>query len=116
MLVKEYLESKDYKGKITFIKARARKDNNTPYYHQEYQTTPMYNVDELGDSRLLEYIVLNDQQAPIDWISNQGWTNWFNKGMLKSMLIISKEDLELLYPNKEQRDSLIKSIDSKLNK
>ena len=41
MLVKEFLSNKpDYKN-VTFIKARARKDANTPFYHPENQETPI---------------------------------------------------------------------------
>ena len=118
MLVRDYLELKGYKGNITFIKARARKDAHTPYYHYEYQTTPIINVDELydRDSKLLDYIVLNDKQSPIDWLTNTGWTNWYNRGQLKSMLVVTKEDLQLVYRNPQQLESMIKRIDNELTK
>lgn len=115
MLVKEFLSNKpDYKN-VTFIKARARKDADTPFYHSEYQTTPIRTVYEWkGD--ILDYIILNDAQAPIDWLSGCKWKNAFDRGELISLLIISAEDFELLFPDKEQREDLIKSIDSQITK
>lgn len=115
MLVKEFLSNKpDYKN-VTFIKARARKDANTPFYHPEYQETPIRMVYEWkGD--ILDYIILNDAQAPIDWLSGSRWKNAFDRGELISLLVISAEDLELLYPDKGQRDGLIEFIDSQITK
>lgn len=58
MKVKEYLEQHKVE-KITLIKARARKDANTPFYHQEYQTTPIFYKDELERMEsLMDYIIL----------------------------------------------------------
>ena len=115
MLVKEFLSNKpDYKN-ATFIKARARKDANTPFYHPEYQETPIRTVCEWkGD--ILDYIILNDAQAPIDWLSGSKWKNAFDRGELISLLVISAEDLELLYPDKRQRDGLIEFIGSQITK
>ena len=115
MLVKEFLINKpDYKN-VTFIKARARKDANTPFYHPEYQETPIRMAYEWkGD--ILDYIILNDAQAPIDWLSGCKWKNAFDRGELISLLVISEEDFELLFPDKEQREDLIKSIDSQIAK
>lgn len=116
MKVREYLELAQVSKftSVTFIKARARKDAHTPGYHSEYQTTPIYTVEQWADSRLMDYIVLNDKQAPIEWLSGgRGWTNWFNGGHLLSLLVISEEDLKLLYPG-EQGDSLEKYIEKEL--
>lgn len=115
MLVKEFLSNKpDYKN-ATFIKARARKDANTPFYHPEYQETPIRMVYEWkGD--ILDYIILNDAQAPIDWLSGCKWKSEFDRGELISLLVISADDFELLYPDKEQREDLIECIDSQITK
>ena len=115
MLVKEFLNNKpDYKN-VTFIKARARKDANTPFYHTEYQETPIRTVCEWkGD--ILDYIILSDAQAPIDWLSGSRWKNAFDRGELISLLVISAEDLELLVPDKEQRNNTIEYIDSQITK
>ena len=111
MLVREFL--KDIKGQVTFIKARARKDAHTPFYHAEYQTTPIRFVGE-WKNEILDYIILNDAQPPIDWLSGAPWKISFDRGCLTSLLVISPEDLELLYSSKEQRDHMIKFIDEKI--
>lgn len=113
MLVKEFL--KDITGEVTFIKARARKDANTPFYHAEYQTTPIRRVEDWTD-KILDYIILNNAQTPIDWLSGAPWKMAFDRGDLMSLLVISPEDFELLYPSKEQRDSMIKYIDKEITK
>lgn len=111
MLVREFL--KGIKGDVTFIKARARKDAHTPFYHAEYQTTPIRRVKE-WDGKIMDYIILNDAQTPIDWLSGAPWKNAFDRGCLTSLLVISPEDLELLYSDKKQRDHMIKFIDEKI--
>lgn len=115
MRVREYLE-KVQSTQFTFIKARARKDANTPFYHTEYQTTPIYSRWELEDSKLLDYIILNNKQAPIDWLSGVCWGNNFKRGWLESLLIISEEDFKLRYPSEEQIASMIKFIDKEIEK
>ena len=115
MRVKDYLQSYTKYTNVTFIKARARKDANTPYYHAEYQTTPFRTVNELKDSALMNYYILNDKQCPIDWLSGALWKNLFDKGHLLCLLIINSDDLELLYPG-EQSKSLINYIDQMIKK
>lgn len=111
MKVREFLET--VTGDVTFIKAVARKDECTPFYHAEYQTTSIHFV-EYWTSDILDYIILNDAQPPIDWLSGAPWQNQFKRGDLTSLLVIAPEDLELLYPSKEQRDHMIKFIDEKI--
>lgn len=115
MTVKEYFNRylKD-NDSVTFIVAKAEKDKATPFYHQVYSTTPIYCVWEwLKNDKMVDYIVLNDKQAPIDWLSGAMWNNQFNCGHLTSMLIISKEELHKLY-SKEQADSIEKYIENKI--
>ena len=115
MLVKGCLNNKPGYKNVTFREARARKDANTPFYHPEYQETPIRMVYEWkGD--ILDYIILNDAQTPIDWLSGSKWKNAFDRGELISLLVISAEDLELLYPDKRQRDGLIEFIGSQITK
>ena len=116
MKVKDYLIKFDENQFVTFIKARARKDANTPYYHAEYQTTPMRTIREWKESNIMDYYILNDEQSPIEWLSGAMWVNMFKKGNLISLLVISKEDLELLYPNAEQAKGIINIIDKILDK
>lgn len=118
MKVKEYLKRMKKYEDVTFIKARARKDAYSPGYHAEYQTTPMYTVREVitlrGFDELLNGIVLNDKQMPIDWLSGAPWGIRVTEGYLKCLLIISQEDFKLLYPDKDQRESMEKFIENKL--
>lgn len=109
MKVEVYFSRLHKLDSVTFIKVRARKDNGTPFYHAEYQTTPTNMVEQWRNSNLMDYIVLNDNQPQIEWLCG---------GYVKStrcMLIISEEDFALLYPNAEQRQSMIDFIDKKIN-
>lgn len=109
MLVKEYFETMNKYADVTFIKVRARKDANTPFYHPEYQTTPTWTVEEWKSAKILDSIILNHNHPQIEWLCG---------GYLKHvrcMLIISPEDFELLYPSAEQRQDLIEYIDKKIN-
>ena len=104
MTAREYLERFNQYQDVTFIKARARKDANTPGYHAEYQTTPIRTIADWKKS---------DKQCPIDWLSGAPWKGQFDRGHLISMLVISKEDLELLY-SPEQAVEMIQYIDKKI--
>ena len=116
MKVREYLVNYSKHTDITFIKARARKDANTPFYHAEYQTTPIYTINELmrSNASILDYYILNDKQPPIDWLSGSPWGTQFKMNTLLSMLVISEEDLSHLY-SEEQSKSIIKYIDDNIN-
>lgn len=122
MKVKEYLERLAKSGRyseVTFIKARAREDNGAPFYHAEYQTTPIWNVDEwlsprYNNGRLLDSVVLNDKQMPIDWLSGSNWSDLVKCGRLRCLLVVSQEDFALLYKSKEQRESMEAYIEKKL--
>ena len=113
MKVREYLSNFSKYTDVTFIKARARKDANTPFYHTEYQTTPMQSIEDWEKSKIMDYYVLNNKQSPIEWLSGTGWINQFNRGHLISLLVISKEDIETLY-SKEQAKNIIEYIDKKI--
>ena len=113
MTVREYLANFNEYMNVTFIKARARKDANTPYYHAEYQTTPINSIKQWGNSSIMDYYVLNDKQCPIDWLSGTPWRTQFNNGTLLSLLVISKEDIEMLY-SKNQAASMIEYIEKQI--
>ncbi len=116
MKVKEYFERMNLHDDVTFVKARARKDANTPYFHPEYQTTPIHSVGTWQtNEKILNSIILNDKQMPIDWLSGAMWGNAVKSGSLKCLLIISKEDFENLY-SKEQCDSIERFIEGQLQK
>ena len=114
MTVKEYLEQfNDLGMEVTFIKACARKDSNTPFYHAEYQTTPIRSIKEWRGSDIMDYQILNDHQCPIDWLSGAPWKNAFDSGRLISLLVISKTDMETIYSPK-QAESMIAYIEEKI--
>ena len=117
MNVREYMGRYGKYTGFTFIKARARKDAHTPYYHAEYQTTPIWDADEWLKSKntqILDSIVLNDKQASITWLSGVDWNVQIKAGIVKCLLIITPEDFELLYPGEQQRQSMEKFIEGKL--
>ena len=112
MTVKEYfdmyLQKNDH---VTFIITRAEKDTTTPFYHNVYTTTPIFCVWEwLKNDKMMDCIILNDKQPPIDWLSGAIWNNMFNRNDLDCMLVISRDELYTLY-SKEQADSLERFID-----
>ena len=115
MKVRDYLKDFPTSTKVTFIKARARKDANTPGYHAEYQNTPIFTAWELEKSNIMNYYILNHKQPPIDWLSGAQWKTQFDRGHLISLLVISKEDLETIY-SPEQAESMIKFIDKQITK
>lgn len=116
MTVREYLKDVDKYKDITFLRAISHKDSNTPFYHSEYYSTPIRKKYEWMRSDIMDYYVLNDKQPPIDWLTGGGWTNAYNNGSFLSLLVISKEDLELLYPDKDQTEDIIKRIENNLGK
>lgn len=113
MLVKEYLKRLDAYQDVSFIKTIALKDDNSPFYNEVYQTTPIRQAHEWQNSAVADFYILNDNQCPIDWLSGAKWKNSFDKGHLKSLLIISKEDLEKLHSEKQAAE-LINFIDKEL--
>lgn len=111
MRVEKYFEGLKKYDTVTFIKARARKDANTPFYHAEYQTTPLNTVNcWMKDKSILDYIILNDRQTPIEWLSGASWAHE------RCLLIISAEDFALLYPSEEQRKSIETFIEKKIRR
>ena len=117
MTVETYLKKIDPRYEVTFIKARARADAHSPFYHAEYQTTPLYYVNEwlgFNNERILKSVVLNDKQMPIDWLSGACWGNMVKIGRAKCLLIVSEEDFKLLYKSEEQRVGMEKFIEERL--
>lgn len=117
MKVKEYLEHLKVSNDVTFIIAKAEKYENVQSYYPVYKTTPIYKVSEWknNESGILDYVVLNNKQNPIDWLSGSRWNNQFEAGRLECILAIKQEELYTLYSNKEQADSLEKFIENEIN-
>lgn len=108
---KRYLHMSD---EVTFLVVRAVKDDHTPFYHAEYWTTPIYSVREwLDNEAASNRHILNDHQAPIDWLSGSNWNSAFKTGRLHSLLVTSDEDITKLYSEK-QAGSLIEFCGSHL--
>jgi hypothetical protein len=107
MKVKEYLKKYNVTGDVTFIIAKAEKDENTPFYHSAYVTTPITHATWLEDKcpRMLDYVVLNDHQPPIDWLSGSNWNMPYSKGWLRCMLVTTEEELKKMY-SEEQAKSI----------
>lgn len=101
MLVREYLETVSSNENVTFIKTVAQKDEHSPFYSEVYQTTPIRQAYEWQNSPIADFYILNHKQCPIDWISGAEWKNQYEKGHLKSLLVISEADLHLLYSPKQ---------------
>ena len=114
MKVRDYVAKLSPNDSITFIKARARKDAHTPGYHAEYQTTPIQRVLDWSE-RMMDYIILNDKQPSITWLSGCDWNIQISKGWVKCLLVISPEDLALLYPSQSQRNHMEHYIEERIN-
>lgn len=114
MTVREYLERTKWKGQITFIKARARKDAHAPFFHPEYQTTPLRFAWEWQSDHVLDSIVLNDKQPSITWLSGADWNPHISRGHFKCLLIIHPDDFSQLYPGETQRKGMEEYIDKQL--
>ena len=90
----EWLENQNKNEDVTFIIAKAVKDDYSPMYHTEYRTTPIRPVYEWlrFDDR---YVVLNTDHPPIDVTGN--WGKWYKRGRLKCAVITTIEDLYKMY-------------------
>lgn len=110
MKVKEYLEligkDKNSATTLTFVMAKAIKDENAPSYDLYYRNTPIRSIWEWQNSKVMDYYVLNENHPPIDYTG--AWHNWYNngKGHLMCMVVISKEDLELIYGEKQAAEHI----------
>ena len=114
MKVKEWLESKGTSEQATFIIAKSVKDDNSPFYHKEYKTTPICYVWEWLKTQTAEtYIIINADHSPID-ITN-GWVNWYKNGFLHCAIITTEEDL-YREMSKEQAERMIAWYDKETRK
>ncbi len=113
MLVKDYLKNYASNTDVTFIKAIAQKEENSRFYDEVYQTTPIRQLDEWKNSSIMNYHILNNKQHPIIWLSGANWENKFKRGDLISLLVISQEDMLKLYSEKQAAD-LIEFIEKEI--
>lgn len=103
MRVKEYFKKYNVSDDVTFIIARAEKDTGAPFYHAVYTITPILSAAN-WKGEILDYIVLNDHQPPLEWLSGAKWSVPFNKGYLRCMLVIKEADLKTIYKGKQAED------------
>ena len=111
MKVKDYLQTHEW-SEVSFIIAKAVKDDNTPFYHPEYKTSALFHKFE-DMSYYNEYLILNDKAMPLDWLSGSPWGNAVRSGWAKCLLVINWKDLTTLFCE-EQANSIIEYIDSKI--
>lgn len=104
MRVRDYLNT--VSGNVTFIIVRAEKDEQSPFYHNIYQTTPIRQVWEWEESTsgLLDMLVVNKDCEPIDITGV--WQNWYRKGGLKCCMIESEETLHTMYSETQAEDMI----------
>lgn len=101
---------------VTFIRCRAIKSKSAPGYDKAYFDCPMDKwIYWSGTTFVADCIVLNPNQPPIDWVSGFPFIGMFNSHQLRSLLVVSRDDLRLLYSGK-QADDLEKYIDDKLRR
>ncbi len=111
MNLNEFLQKASNNSQWTFTIAKAVKDENTPFYHEEYYQTPIRSMSEWIDSSLKDYIVINPDSCPVDITGI--WQNWYNKGHLNCAIITTEKDLYTHY-NEEQAKDMIKYYDDKI--
>lgn len=119
MKVRDYLNKLSGNPDVTFIITRAVKDDNTPFFHAEYRETPIWKAKdwlECINENLLDAIILNDNHPAFHWLCGVDWNIHIKGGSLKCMLIIYPEDMDKLFPGKAQQASMIRYIDTKLDR
>ena len=78
MKVKDYLQTHEW-SEVSFIIAKAVKDDKTPLFHSEYKTSSLFHHFE-DISYYDDYLILNDKAMPIDWLSGAPWGNEVRRG------------------------------------
>lgn len=112
----EYLGKLPTNEPVTFLIARAVKDDASPFYHFEYHSTPIrpawewLRQDGSGACFGDKYIVINNDHPPVD--PSGTWTRWFTQGQLSSCMVTTTADLGLLY-KPEQAARMIEHYDDK---
>lgn len=110
MNAREYLEKQAKNQQITFVIARAVKDEATPFYHYEYRTTPIRAawewLREDGSGRRFgdNYLVINADHPPVDitglWVRN------YKAGHLSCAVLTTEADLRTMYSEKQAADMI----------
>ena len=105
MTIREYLE-RIGRNNVTFIILHAVKDDNTPFYHSEYKTTPVRHRDEWlqGDGFIDNHIVIMADHPPVDLTG--AWHNWYKDGFLRCAVVTTEADLRTMYSEKQALDMI----------
>lgn len=112
MKFREWLEMQGKNDRVTIIIAKAVKDEHTPFYHNEYSTTPIWSVWEwLRGTSADKYFVTNANHPPIDVTGN--WQNEYKSGFLKCCIVTTEADHKALYRSEEQEQRMIEWYDKK---
>ena len=105
MKLREFLENKSKTERYTFIIQKAVKDENTPFHHNEYRTTPIRTIWEWLDGKTVDnHIVIKADHPPIDVTG--GWLNWYNIKDLSCCMITTEQDLITQYGENQGKDMI----------
>lgn len=105
MTTREYLQKIQARQKyrdVTFIIARAVKDENTPFYHYEFRNTPLRKAEkwlQAEEEFLDEQLVINADHAPIDVTGL--WGGLYKRGSISCAMLTTEADLRLLYSEEQ---------------
>lgn len=111
MTAREYLQKIQEKHgtpEVTFIIAHSVKDSHSPFYHYEYDTTPVYSINELlrypSGSFIDTHLVVNADHPPIDITGI--WVRHYNRGYLRCAVLETEDDLRIKYSGKQAEDMI----------
>lgn len=99
MLVREYLKELKENQEVTFVIVKAVKDEETPFYHNQFYQTPIRLASEWMEGFDDTYIVVKKDTCPID--INGIWDTWYEKSRIKCAMIMKKSELRKQYSGKQ---------------
>lgn len=102
MKIREYIE-KVGPTQATFIIQKAVKDEHSPFYHNEYTTTPVrYQHEWLQHDGFVDtHIVIKADHPPVDVTG--AWHNWYKHGHLRCAMVTTEADLLTHYGEEQGR-------------
>lgn len=119
MTLRKFLELKAKQRKygeysnFTFTIMKSVKDDNTPFYHDEFRQTPIRDIKEWLDGTAIDkYIVITPNSMPIDITGC--WCNWYKRGDLICCIVTTIEDLKLHYGDGKQLKDTIEYYNKKV--
>lgn len=110
----DYNTSKEF----FFVQLKPAPTSNESSYnsYKEYwsRTTPCRTVSDWWEcDEIMNSYVVNIRGYSADWVTGAEWNNYVNSGRWGSLIIITKEDLEWKYGEKQGMD-MINYIDGKI--